>query len=206
MDAPSDVTSLVEQLKALPLLSAADLDLPGVAYEGFDYLASAILGAALLLAPEDERKGQNGRLFVRFVVEHFPEGRGRGDRAFAGRLWAFRNGFVKGRRARPIRVTHRHPELHLVPADDGRPIVNLESFVSDFREAVDSLGAYLDSTPELRERAAAEVAARRLVVSVVADDLTTSLSLHDLDDGHRDRRGNRLKRKALVRCRSPRRS
>src|SRR5262245_20904189 len=67
-----DVALLLDQLKALPLIDSADLDVPFAAYEAFELVLSAILRAALVQVPEANRRGKNGDLFRQFVVERFP--------------------------------------------------------------------------------------------------------------------------------------
>jgi hypothetical protein len=163
-----DVDRLLAQLKELPLIDHADLDAEGVAYAAFEPLLSAILRAALVQVPQKDRPNNNRRLFQRFVVDHFPPGRGRHDPVYAEALWGFRCYFVKDERTgSSFLLTHHHPDLHWVIAD-GRRVLNLESLVADFREAVDNLGTLLRGDPELRQSAEADVAQRELTSVSIA--------------------------------------
>ena len=56
---------------------------------------------------------------------------------------------------------HNHPGEHW-QRNHGLLTLNLESLIADFRKAVDGLGGYLRSTPELRELARVELEGRRV--------------------------------------------
>ncbi len=155
-----DVDLLVGQLKALPLIDSANLDAPFAAYEAFELVLSAITRAALVQVADGKRRNNNARLFKKFVVEYFPVGRGRGDVAFANRLWEFRCDFLKGKQTGQFVLTHNHPELHWQRARDARLLLNLQSLIADFRQAVDLLGGLLRSTPDMLEVAHNELASR----------------------------------------------
>jgi hypothetical protein len=109
MDRPDDLAQLAARLKSLPLIESADLDQPFAAYDAFGVVMSAILCAALIQVPEDERERKNGKLFKRFVVERFPIKRGRGDGKYAADLWSFRSQAVKESRTGPFSLVHRLP-------------------------------------------------------------------------------------------------
>ena len=153
------VDELVEQLKILPLIASADLDGPFAAYDAFELVLGAILRAALVQAPEEQRRRHNRELFERFVVERFPEGRGRGDAEYAANLWEFRNAVVKNKQTGPFLVIHNSPVAHW-KTNHGILTLDLQSLIEDFREAVDNLGALLRSTDEMRELAARELDGR----------------------------------------------
>lgn len=159
MDRPDDLAQLAERLKSLPLIESADLDQPFAAYDAFGVVMSAILCAALIQVPEDERERKNGKLFKRFVVERFPIKRGRGDGKYAADLWSFRSQAVKESRTGPFSLVHRLPDQHLRIAADGRRILNLESLIEDFRAAVDEMAAAWKTNNEA-ERLEGELARR----------------------------------------------
>lgn len=115
MHLPDDVDRLTMSLKALPLIEGADLDKPFAAYDAFELVCSAILRAALVQAPEEGRKRNNGRLFEAFVTDHFPVHRGRNDPDYAKQLWLFRNAFVKEKRTEGFALVHGAPNQHLGP-------------------------------------------------------------------------------------------
>jgi hypothetical protein len=153
------VEELLEQLKTLPLIASADIDAPYAAYDACELVLGAILRAALVQVPEEQRRGHNRELFERFVVERFPEGRGRDDAGYARNLWEFRNAVVKNKQTGPFLVMHNSPSEHW-KTNHGILTLNLQSLIEDFREAVDNLGALLRSTDEMRDLAAAELAGR----------------------------------------------
>lgn len=177
MNGADDVERLVEHLKALPLVDGADIDRPGAAYAAFEPVLSAILRAAVIHVPRRKRNGIQGECFRAFVRDHFPEEHGRGDETYAANLWRLRGAFVKEKRTARFVLTHGQPDDHLVPAADGRPRLNLESLVADFRSAVDELGPVLRRTDELRERAADEVARSAVHVTSGASHTTTTTVL-----------------------------
>src|SRR4051812_33749589 len=78
-------------VKALPLIDTADLDKHLAAYDAFELVLSAILRAALVHVPDEQRRNHNRELFERFVIERNPARRGHGDEAYANALWEFRN-------------------------------------------------------------------------------------------------------------------
>lgn len=172
-----DVERLLEHLKALPLVDDADLDRPGAAYAAFEPVLSAALRAAVVHVPRRKRNGVQGECFRAFVRDHFPEGRGRGDDAYAANLWRLRSAFVKEKRTDRFVLTHGQPDDHLIPAADGRPTLNLESLVADFRSAVDELGPVLRRTDELRRRAAAEVERSTVHVTSGVSHTTTTTTV-----------------------------
>ena len=108
----ADVAQLLGQLKALPLIGSADLDAPSAAYDAFELVLGAILRAALVQVPDEQRRGFNRELFERFVTERFPRGRGRGDVLYARNLWKFRNAVVKNKQTGPFVVLHNAPHEH----------------------------------------------------------------------------------------------
>lgn len=169
MTLPDEVGRLVEQLKALPLIDGADLDQPFAAYDSFELVVSAILRAALVQVPEGERKKQNAELFRRFVRNHFPENRGRDDTGYANQLWTFRCECVKEKRTGPFALINGVPDAHLLPAADGRPTLNLESLIADFRDAVDDLAEILRASVEMRQLAADELARRTVSIAPMND-------------------------------------
>lgn len=168
-----EVGQLLEQLKELPLVDDADLDRPGAAYAAFEPVLGAVLRAAVIHLPRNKRDGVQGKCFRAFVRDHFPEGRGRGDEAYAENLWKLRSAIVKEKRTARFVLTHGRPDDHLVPGRDGRPTLNLESLIADFRAAVDELGPVLRGTDELRQRAAVEVSLRGVHVTTDASLTTT---------------------------------
>lgn len=169
---PDDVDRLVDELKALPLIDSADLSKPGAAFAAFDPVVAAILRAALVQVPHKQRRGKNRILFVQFVTEHFPEKRGRGDTKYAAKLWDFRCEVAKGKRTGPFVLAQNAAGEHLQPGPDGRPVLNLESLISDFRAAVDSLGDELRSAARCDE-VADELARRKVTVAPIRDSATS---------------------------------
>jgi hypothetical protein len=157
---PDDVSQLLAELKALPLIESADLDKPFAAYDAFELVVSAILRAALVQVPESGRKGKNRELFERFVVNHFPLNRGRDDGSYAKRLWDFRCAVVKEKTTGSFVLIHNTPGMHLPSAG----VLNLEGLIADFQEAVDSLGAGLRKSPEMRQVAAIEIQRRQVTI------------------------------------------
>lgn len=169
MNGPDDVDKLLEGLKALPLIDDnADLSRPFAAYNAFELVGSAILRAALVQVPPEQRRNMNGAHFTRFVVEHFPVDRGRGDDEYASDLWLFRCAFQKERLTTDkFQLIEGAPDQHLKPATDGRTMLDLESLIADFRAAVDHLGAELRNSAEMRQVAADELARRHVTVTPV---------------------------------------
>lgn len=170
---PDDFDELAEDLKALPLIDSADLSAPGAAYQAFDLVAAAILRAALVQAEHTKRRGRNGVLFKRFVTEHFPKKRGRGDKAYAAKLYDFRNEVVKDSRTGQFVVAQDAAGEHLQPGPDGRPVVNLQSLIADFRAAVDSLGDELRNAAR-GDEVAAELARRKVTVVPLREPTTSA--------------------------------
>jgi hypothetical protein len=173
---PDEVASLQERLKALPLVDSADLGQPFAAYEAFDVVLSAILRAALVQAPRDGRRGKNAQLFTRFVRNHFPAKRGRGDDVYAKRLWGLRCDFAKSRETATFWLIHDAPTQHLERAADGRVTLDLGSLIADFRSAVNHLGAELAASAQMRAVVASELDARTVVISPTGASLTTSVT------------------------------
>jgi hypothetical protein len=196
MDATA-ITQLVKQLKELPLIDGADPRPAARGLQRFRAVEQRDPGGGAAPGAGAPCRGQNGRLFQRFVVECFPADRGRGDRVYAERLWAFRCAFVKDRRTGPFKLIHGAPELHLTLADDGRPILNLESLIEDYRVAVDDLGKLWASTPELQAIAVEELAARRGRHHAGQGHRHDVGLLHHLGDVRDGRRGARGKRHEL---------
>jgi len=182
-----DVDQLLEQLKALPLIDSADLTHPFAAYDSFELVLSAILRAALAQVPPTDRRGRNRQHFRAFVCQRFPPERGRNDVDYADRLWDFRTMFVKEKRTAGFVLVHDRPDEHLAPGVDGRPKLNLQSLIADFRLAVDQLGPILRASDELRQLAADEVARRTVHVTSAPSFTQTSTVLF---------RGNTLGAKA----------
>lgn len=163
MTKKDEVDLLLDQLKALPLIDGADLDAPFAAFDAFELVLSAITRAALVQVPQNQRRGNNGALFQRFVVERFPSKRGRGDATYAKQLWEFRCDFVKGKRTgRHFVLTHNRPEFHLQLATNAAVVVDLHGLIADFRLAVDDLGRDLHSDPAMRQVALDELRSRRV--------------------------------------------
>jgi hypothetical protein len=163
MSAPDDVDALLDQLKTLPLIAAADLDADSAAYDAFELVLGAILRAALLQVPDAERRGHNRELFERFVVERFPPGHGYGDAVYANRLWEFRNAVVKNKQTATFVLIHSNPQSHPGTDNNGTIVLlDLHGLIADFYAAVDNLGELLRSTPEMRALASSELAARTI--------------------------------------------
>jgi hypothetical protein len=156
---PDDVDLLVAQLKTLPLIDTADLDAEFAAYDAFELLLGAVLRAALVQVPPAERYDNNGELFKRFVVERFPAGRGLRNMDYASKLWKFRNAVVKNKQTGPFLVIHNTPGKHW-KIEQGARVLDLQSLVADYREAVDNLAPLLRSSPEMQALASAELAGR----------------------------------------------
>jgi hypothetical protein len=166
-ESADDIDALVEGLKALPLIESADLDGDRAAYDAFELVLSAILRAALVPIPPSKREGEGNR-FRRFVIEHFPEGRGRFDKSFGDDLWLARCATVKEKRTddhrqtTPIAFVHKAREAHWTLATSGERILDLDGLIDDFRAAVGELGELLRSSEELCKRARDELALRRV--------------------------------------------
>lgn len=154
-----DVDLLLAQLKTLPLIDTADLDADFAAYDALELLLGAVLLAALVQAPPAERYDNNGELFKRFVVERFPAGRAIDNTDYASKLWKFRNAVVKNKQTGPFLVNHNARSKHW-KIDRGARLLDLQSLVADYREAVDNLAPLLRSSAEMKALATAELAGR----------------------------------------------
>jgi hypothetical protein len=172
-----DVDELIAGLKLLPLIDGADLEQPSAAYDAFELVLSAILRAALVEVAPADRRSNNGRAFRRFVTKRFPVGRGRGDTSYAGTLWLLRCDFVKEKRTSSgVALTHDNPWAHRQRASTGELIVDLQSLIADFREAVDDLGKRLRSSPQLRHETQSELTQRRVRTVAIAPPPTQACS------------------------------
>jgi hypothetical protein len=164
---PDDVDLLLAQLKMLPLIDTADLDAEFAAYDAFELLLGAVLRAALVQVPPAERYDNNGELFKRFVVERFPAGRGLGNTDYASKLWKFRNAVVKNKQTGPFLLIHNTPAKHW-KIERGARVLDLQSLVADYREAVDNLAPLLRSSLEMKALATAELAGRTVRLVTIA--------------------------------------
>jgi hypothetical protein len=169
---PDVVDILLGQLKALPLIDSADLDAPFAAYAAFELVLSAITRAALVQVPERKRRGQE-RAPVQAVRCGLLPCRARTRRpairrAPLGVPLRLREGKTDG----PVHVTHNHPEAHWQRARNAQFLLDLQSLIADFREAVDNLGGLLRSTPDMLQIAHDELASRE--VQLVPVHLTRS--------------------------------
>ena len=79
------------------------------------------------------------------------------------------NSVLKDKQTAGFILTHNRPDVHLTKTSSG-PMLDLQSLVADFREAVDNLGALLRASPELREAARTELETRAVrIISVTIE-------------------------------------
>jgi hypothetical protein len=165
---PDDVDRLLAQLTAFPLIDSADLDRAGAAYQAFELVLCAIHRAALLQAANRQEQQAVGEpeLFQRFVRDCFPEGRGRWNNHYAGKLWKLRCAFVKQAKTGKFQLIHNHPEQHWRTLGRLRTL-DLQSLIDDFRHAVGNLEGMIRTDASLLEAARAELGERTVRPIVV---------------------------------------